>query len=662
MEGWVVLLRWAGQLALAILLGGSAFLLIGERAGVVRQEWTARAERMLPVFWLIFLGSGMAVVAAQAALVSSIASSADLISGSVVWEYALGTHTGRVAVTRIAVATALVFPLCVLSLWGKRPPSRKVALAGLITLAGGVSALGPMAGHAAADETTKWLVPIHVAHVLGMSVWLGGLPFWVAYVVDAMKEADADARGRLRAVLVTFSSMAMSCMLVLVGSGVALAWVYFNSAGDLLGTRYGAILCAKVVLLAGVLMIANRIRSKVLPALTGVGAGASLPSAARWVSVELALAAAVAGLGVLIGQTTPAIHDQPVWLFGRRLSLEATWPDSETAVVALTAVIAAAISGAWLLTSWRRLGLPGRMLLGATALTATGAALWMSSVPAYRDTYRRSTVPYMTVSIAQGMQRFGELCTDCHGLGGLGDGKSAGKLLKPPANLSEPHTALHTAGDMFWWMSQGIPESGMPGFAAQLDEQARWDVVNFLRAFSEGFQARTLDIEVVPDGPWLGAPNFYLEGEAEGLVELKDYRERSNVLLVFLPNGEKGLRRELQMVAWSTALRRERTEVLLISDDVSEHAEVSMIQRGAREIRQTYDLLARTITNRGDRTSLGMEREHMEFLIDRFGYIRARWIPEESATGWERLDRLIQELRMLNRESRILPPPDDHIH
>lgn len=661
MDVLVVLLRGVGQLTLALLVGGATFLLISGRFGTSRQGWLRGIERYLPTFWAIHLGSGVVALTLRAARVAGETSSGSFLDPGSVEAYVFGTHVGQVAVARIAVAASMAVPLFML-LRGTLQRGRGFGLLCLLMLAGGVAAMGPLAGHAAADATTLWLVPVHMAHLLAMSIWLGGLPFWIGYVLDAIGDADDSALERLRVVLGTFSRMAMACVLVIVGSGTALAWVYIDTEGDLLGTRYGALLCGKVLLLAGVLLIANRMRLRFLPTLANAGGHTRLPWAARWVSLELILATTVAGLGVMMGQTTPAIHDQPVWPFWRRLSLDATWPVPETAIVVSASLVAATLAAVWLLGVRERLALPARALLSAVVPIGVGTALWKLSVPAYPETFRRSTVPYLTVSIAQGMQRFDELCSGCHGPGGLGDGPIAKTLPKPPANLSEPHTALHTAGDMFWWMTHGIPESGMPGFAAQLDEQARWDVINFLRAFSEGFQARTLDPSIVPHGPWLGAPNFYFEDEAGNLRELKDYRERSNVLLVFPPSGEAALERVRQMAAWSPALRRERTEILLISSEVPPLEGMVAIRHDTREIRQTYELLSRTTADRGDGRHLDMRRDHMEFLIDRFGYIRARWIPEESATGWMEPDRLLRELEALNGEPRIRPPPDDHIH
>jgi putative copper resistance protein D len=52
----------------------------------------------------------------------------------------------------------------------------------------------------------------------------------------------------------------------------------------------------------------------------------------------------------------------------------------------------------------------------------------------------------------------------------------------------------------------------------------------------------------------------------------------------------------------------------------------------------------------------------MELLIDRFGYLRARWIPSEDEPGWQDLQQIESELRRLAQEPAILPPPDEHVH
>ena len=124
------------------------------------------------------------------------------------------------------------------------------------------------------------------------------------------------------------------------------------------------------------------------------------------------------------------------------------------------------------------------LLIGAGGL-AVVAGLWVAlppmAVDAYPTTFLRSTVPYHAVSVASGAALFRAHCATCHGAGGRGDGPGGAGLPRPPADLTAPHTAQHTAGDMFWWLTHGIPAGGMPPFGGALSEEERWDLINFIR-------------------------------------------------------------------------------------------------------------------------------------------------------------------------------------
>jgi putative copper resistance protein D len=422
-------------------------------------------------------------------------------------------------------------------------------------------------------------------------------------------------------------------------------------------------------LLICALAIANRVRRRFLPEVLAahVEAGRLYPLAARWVSVELLASVCIVGLASQLSQTTPAAHDLSYWWLPVRISAAATWPIASTQVVVSVAILVLVLEAFWIVRQRHRPTIKrrGLWLYVATATAAAGLALWKLSVPAYPDTYLRSTVPYLTVSIVQGKHHFERYCADCHGAGGLGDGPSAGRLPRPPADLSLPHTALHTVGDMFWWISHGIPESGMPSFAGDLDEQARWDVTNFLRAFSQGFEARLLSPVILADQPWLGAPDFYYEDREGVPQELKNFRELSNVLLVF-PSQSAGeaLGRLRDLARAQDQLRANKLEVIVVNAKALAEDEGGLVQvgNGAEEIREAYDLLSRNLTNRGSGRSLSLDRKHMEFLIDRFGYIRGRWIPEDEPEGWDKIESLEREVLRLNAEPRLRPPPDDHVH
>jgi putative copper resistance protein D len=86
-----------------------------------------------------------------------------------------------------------------------------------------------------------------------------------------------------------------------------------------------------------------------------------------------------------------------------------------------------------------------------------------------------------------------------------------------------------------------------------------------------------------------------------------------------------------------------------------------VVTQGATEIARSYSLFRRTIAN-PDLMGEGTVPKHMEFLLDRYGYMRARWIPAVDGTGWTDIGLLTQQIDQLNQEKEILPPPADYVH
>lgn len=659
-----VLPRLAGYLSLTWLIGGAAFMLLSRpTSDPILRACRNRGSRSF--LWAL----PICVLAIVIGLVTLTAATANLPFERLVTEpewlksFAFHTRYGRVALLRLALLPFLLVPALLL-VKAKLPPSENVGAGLLLILGMIVAATGPLAGHAAGNELTPWLLPFHIVHVMAVSAWIGGLPAWIKLVLAVGADPNAERCVYVSMALNRFSKLATICVVATVVSGVALGAGFVDTQGGLLGTRYGLLICAKVVVLFGILLIANHVRHTFLPAVATVSlAPQRYAAAARWVSLELSLATVVLGLAGVLSQTAPATHEQPYWWLPFRLAIDATWPVWPTPLLVIGGAALAALSAAWLLLS--RMTLPQQAAVAIVSLVGIGIVFWSLSVPAYPDTYRRSTVPYLTVSIFEGMKHFERYCTACHGSGGLGDGPAASGLPKQPANLSEPHTALHTAGDMYWWLEYGMQPGGMPGFGDVLSDEDRWDVINFLRAFSQGFQARVLSPSIVSKRPWLAAPNFYLEGDDEKVRELKDFRQQCNVLLVFPdPRQELSLARVHELIRDSDRMRTDGLMVLVISTtlDAGDSGSTRIVRADAEEIRESYELLSRTLVNRGDGRSLDMKRSHMEFLIDRFGYVRARWIADEEPEGWSPTNRLLQQVSKLNAEPQIIPLPDSHIH
>jgi hypothetical protein len=50
----------------------------------------------------------------------------------------------------------------------------------------------------------------------------------------------------------------------------------------------------------------------------------------------------------------------------------------------------------------------------------------------------------------------------------------------------------------------------------------------------------------------------------------------------------------------------------------------------------------------------------VEYLIDRQGYLRARWTPDSG--GWAEVRGLLAEVQQLNQETISVPPAEEHVH
>ena len=98
-----------------------------------------------------------------------------------------------------------------------------------------------------------------------------------------------------------------------------------------------------------------------------------------------------------------------------------------------------------------------------------------------------NAVPADDASLARGKESFNLLCASCHGEQGLGDGPAAGALDPAPPMISM--TSLMLGDDyLFWRISDGgamAPfNSAMPAWRDVLDEQTRWDVINYTRTLN----------------------------------------------------------------------------------------------------------------------------------------------------------------------------------
>lgn len=96
----------------------------------------------------------------------------------------------------------------------------------------------------------------------------------------------------------------------------------------------------------------------------------------------------------------------------------------------------------------------------------------------------KNPVPPTPQVIAQGMNTYMDRCQSCHGEHGNGRGERAEKLSLAPSDFTDAHTLSgQTDGELFWKISEG--HRPMPGFKGKLSEDQRWQLVDFIRTFSQ---------------------------------------------------------------------------------------------------------------------------------------------------------------------------------
>ena len=100
------------------------------------------------------------------------------------------------------------------------------------------------------------------------------------------------------------------------------------------------------------------------------------------------------------------------------------------------------------------------------------------------DEYAALSSPVATndESVAAGKMTYDLFCATCHGESGLGDGP-AGLALDPPAAPIAQTSLMMGDAYLYWRISEGGVEFGtaMTPWKDILDEQQRWDVINYMR-------------------------------------------------------------------------------------------------------------------------------------------------------------------------------------
>ncbi|MFD0636713.1 copper resistance D family protein [Catenulispora yoronensis] len=237
--------RTVAYAAFAVLVGASAFVL----------AWWPAGARTRPVRLLLGSAWGGLFVATVGVLALQGPYGGGFGIGRV-WDTGvvratLSTRLGEALSVRLAllVLAAGLLAWLVARVADASRRARLLAAAAGTVLAVGTAATWAVAGHAGTGMQVALAVPVDVAHLVAMAVWFGGLALLAGIVLSRRGPADPDEKARL---VRRFSPVALSCVIVLVGTGTYQSWRQVGTPSALTGTAYGRLLLVK---LAGVLLL-----------------------------------------------------------------------------------------------------------------------------------------------------------------------------------------------------------------------------------------------------------------------------------------------------------------------------------------------------------------------------------------------------------------------
>ncbi|MFI0718014.1 copper resistance CopC/CopD family protein [Streptomyces sp. NPDC021224] len=160
----------------------------------------------------------------------------------------LETRPGAALVSRLLLLAAAAVFLAVLfgSFTEREDPEERADLAWGLGIGGSVVAVGiaatwAMAEHASVGIQRKVAMPVDVVHLVSMAVWLGGL----ITLLTALSVPSA-AAALERAAVRRFSTIALTAITALVGTGTYQAWRQIGTWRAFTDTSYGRLLLIKI--------------------------------------------------------------------------------------------------------------------------------------------------------------------------------------------------------------------------------------------------------------------------------------------------------------------------------------------------------------------------------------------------------------------------------
>ena len=510
----VALLRGAHVVALVSLFGTLVFLTFVAPAAMAEATRDAprlrrRLLRVARISGVLALVIGIAWAAVESAVIAGVGSVATTLHALPV--VALRTQFGQWLLVRGVLLLAVLLLV--------RPWHAMNAVAAVVAAI--ALALQPMLGHAGAlgGSIGSTLIISEVLHLLAAGAWLGSLlPLFITIATLPHNAAATACR--------SFTPVGLSAVLVLGGTATLQVSEFMGGLPGLFGTGYGQIALVKLGLFFVLLALAAINRLALTDRLAETAPDAARHHMRMSVATEAVLGIFVVLTAGFLASHAPGTHEQPIWPFAWQPSLSAFYDPvlRNEVTVALLATIAAVII-VIIGMMWRKLRWPA-LVLAAITLALAIPHLDLLFVAAYPTSFFTSPTEFAATAIVHGAKLFAANCVACHGTEGRGDGPSAKSLPLQPADLTAEHFWAHSDGELFWYISHGFaaPDGSlvMPGFDTVLSTEARWDLIDYLRAHNAGESMRTT-------GKWphpLPIPQFDISCADGRTLDLDDLRGR----------------------------------------------------------------------------------------------------------------------------------------
>jgi putative copper resistance protein D len=270
----LIVARFLHYVAVTTLAGASFFPIYAFGRGEPQPLWRWRQGMLLGAAILVCLSGLLWFVFAVANMSGTLAHVTDPeVLASVLHD----TVFGKVWAVRMILA-AITIGL----IWSgldSPPNSRSGLLIAVLAAALLISLAG--VGHSQVEEGIAGA--IHVlsdsAHLLAAGAWLGGLIPLVFILSSQDRDRDVARATDLDQILLRFSGMGYIAVATLVGSGLVNSWYLVGNYTGLLTTQYGQALLAKLVMFAGMLLLALMNRFWLVPSMNRAradGAGLSV--------------------------------------------------------------------------------------------------------------------------------------------------------------------------------------------------------------------------------------------------------------------------------------------------------------------------------------------------------------------------------------------------